>query len=232
MRLSVVFFAGLKRDLNLDQLEVEAPAQTTVRDLAKQLEQEQNIKLQGVMVAVNEHYATLDQELKENDEVAFLPPVAGGSPISEQEKEEHFFCEITPDPLKLEQADAFLVKSWCGAQAYFVGTVRSPNQGKQVQHIDYEAYPGMARRIIQDAAQSARDKFGDLRIFIQHRTGKLLPAEASILIGVASPHRRAALEACDFLIEHLKVNIPVWKHEYHEDGEHWVDGSTPHETIE
>lgn len=232
MRLTVVFFANLKQEIGLDKFVFETAEQTTVREIAQQIEQQQNIKLKGAMVAVNEHYATPDQILQDGDEVAFLPPVAGGSPLSEQKKpDNNTFSEVTSTPLQLEQADAFLVQPWCGAQAYFVGTVRSPNQGKKVHFIDYEAYPSMANKIMQDAANHAREKFGHLRIFIQHRTGRLLPAEASILIGVASPHRRAALEACDFLIEYLKIHIPVWKNEQDEDGQKWVDGSTPHQTL-
>lgn len=68
-------------------------------------------------------------------------------------------------------------------------------------------------------------------MYIEHRTGRLTPGEASILIGVASPHRRAALEACDLLIERLKVEVPVWKREGDEDGEHWVAGQTAHDTL-
>lgn len=229
MRLTVVFFANLKQEIGLDKLVLETAEQTTVREIAQQIEQQQNIKLKGAMIAINEHYATPDQVLQDGDEIAFLPPVAGGSPLSEHNN--NTFHQVTSKPLQLEQANAFLVQPWCGAQAYFVGTVRSPNQGKKINFIDYEAYPNMANNIMQDAANCARERFGDLRIFIQHRTGKLLPAEASILIGVASPHRRAALEACDFLIEYLKIHIPVWKNEQDEDGQKWVDGSTPHQTL-
>jgi molybdopterin converting factor subunit 1 len=225
MQLNVVFFAHLRREIGTEQLTLEAPEGADVRTVASLIEARYGLSLQGCMVAVNENYATPDHALHDGDEVAFLPPVAGGSDGTDTH------CEMTDQPLLLQPADAFLVRPECGAQAYFVGTVRSPNNGKRVEHIDYEGYAPMAGKIMQDAAEAARQKHGELRVWIQHRTGRLLPGEASILIGVASPHRRAALEACDFLIEYLKVQIPVWKHEADDDGQHWVEGHSAHPAL-
>ena len=224
MQVKAVFFARLKRELGQGELTLDAPAGATVREVAAQIEATHGLSLKGCMVAVNETYATPEQVLEAGDEVAFLPPVAGGS-------EDDTHSGVTDAPLSLEAADRFLVRPRYGAQAYFVGTVRSPNQGKDVEFIEYEGYAPLARRVMADAARAARERHGELRLYIEHRTGRLTPGEASILIGVASPHRRAALEACDFLIEHLKVEVPVWKREGDEDGEHWVAGQTGHETL-
>lgn len=225
MRLNVVFFAHLRRDIGTEQLSVEAPEGADVRAVASLIEAQHGLSLKGCMVAVNETYAAPEHLLKDGDEVAFLPPVAGGSDKGDTH------CEMTDQPLSLQAADAFLVRPECGAQAYFVGTVRSPNKGKDVEYIDYEGYAPMAGRVMQSAADAAREQHGELRVWLQHRTGRLLPGEASILIGVASPHRRAALEACDFLIEYLKVQIPVWKHETDDDGPHWVEGHSEHPAL-
>lgn len=140
-------------------------------------------------------------------------------------------CEVVTLPLSLDTAAEFLVRPEYGAQAYFVGTVRSPNAGQVVQYIDYEAYSAMAEKVMRRVAQAARERHGELLVIIQHRVGRLYPADASILIGVASPHRRAALEACDFLIETLKIELPIWKHEADERGQHWVAGQRGHETL-
>ncbi|BDP40237.1 molybdopterin synthase sulfur carrier subunit [Deinococcus aetherius] len=224
MQVKVVFFARLKRESGLETTTADVPSGATVRDLAAQVETRHGLSLRGCMVAVNETYATPDQSLRPGDEVAFLPPVAGGSEAGTR-------CEVMTSPLSLSAADAFLVRPEHGAQAYFVGTVRSPNRGKRVEFIEYEGFAPMAEKVMREAAAEARTRYGELRVIIQHRLGRLLPGEASILIGVASPHRRAALEACDFLIEHLKVHLPVWKHEADEEGEHWVDGQTGHPTL-
>jgi molybdopterin synthase catalytic subunit len=226
MQVKAVFFARLKRELGQGELTLDAPAGVTVRQLAAQIEAAHGLSLRGCMVAVNETYATPEQVVGENDEVAFLPPVAGGS---EDGADTH--AEVTAAPLNLETAAHFLIRERYGAQAYFVGTVRSPNQGKVVEFIEYEGYAPLARRVMENAAAAARERHGELRVYIEHRTGRLTPGEASILIGVASPHRRAALEACDLLIERLKVEVPVWKREGDEDGEHWVAGQTAHDTL-
>lgn len=229
MQLNVVFFARLRREMGVEQMPVQAPEGADVRTVASLLETQHGLNLKGCMVAVNETYAAPDTALKDGDEVAFLPPVAGGAhdPVGGPAT----LCEVTAEPLDLNVADAFLVRPEYGAQAYFVGTVRSPNKGRVVETIEYEGFAPMAQKVMQDAASAARELHGELGVFIQHRVGTLRPGEASILIGVAAPHRRAALEACDFLIEHLKVHVPVWKHEADDEGTHWVDGQTPHPTL-
>ncbi|MVN89252.1 molybdopterin converting factor subunit 1 [Deinococcus sp. HMF7620] len=224
MQLKVVFFARLKRETGVEETTLEVPAGSDVRACAALVEQQFGLSLRGCMVAVNEVYAAPSTLLNNEDEVAFLPPVAGGA-------EDDTLCTVTTERLSLEQASAFLVRPECGAQAYFVGTVRSPNAGKRVDFIEYEGHDPMAVRVMHTAVQGARNRFGSLRIVVEHRLGRLMPGEASILIGVASAHRRAALEACDFLIEQLKVELPVWKHEQDETGQHWVQGQTGHETL-
>lgn len=224
MQVKVVFFARLKRESGLETAVVEVTPGSTIREVAARVEQLYALNLRGCMVAVNETYATPEQVVESMDEVAFLPPVAGGTDGAVR-------CEVVDSFLRLAEAEQFLVRPGHGAQAYFVGTVRSPNQGKQVRYIDYEGFAPMAEKVMREAAAMAQTRHGELRVLVQHRTGRLQPGEASILIGVASPHRRAALEACDFLIEHLKVHLPIWKHEVDEDGEHWVEGQTGHPTL-
>ncbi|WP_309569937.1 molybdopterin converting factor subunit 1 [Deinococcus sp.] len=226
MRVKVVFFARLRREIGVEELDLDVPDGSDVRAVAAAVEQQHAVSLKGCMVAVNETYATPSQTVNAGDEVAFLPPVAGGS-----SEDSGTHCEVTQEPLRLDVADAYLVKPEYGAQAYFVGTVRSPNGGRVVESIEYEGYAPMAEKVMHGAAQAARERHGDLRVYLQHRVGRLRPGEASILIGVASPHRRAALEACDQIIEYLKVHVPVWKHEADEEGERWVDGQAGHPTL-
>ena len=227
MQVRAVFFARLRREVGLEELTLDVPDGADVRAVAGQLERERGVSLRGCMVAVNETYASPEHVLRPGDEVAFLPPVADGAPDAGEDTH----CRVTADALSLSAADAFLVRPECGAQAYFVGTVRSPNQGQVVEYIDYEAFAPMAEKVMREAATLARERHGELRVWIEHRTGRLAPAVASIVIGVASPHRRPALEACDFLIEHLKIELPVWKHEADGRGEHWVKGTTGHDTL-
>ncbi|AFZ66249.1 molybdopterin converting factor subunit 1 [Deinococcus peraridilitoris] len=228
MNVTVLFFARLKREAGTEQVHVELPPGSSARDLAAGVSEQHGVSLQGCMIAVNEQYATPDTLLRDGDEVAFLPPVAGGSGEGQGEADT---CLLTDAPLSLGEAQDFVTRPQWGAQAFFVGTVRSPNQGVDIAFIDYEAYPPMARRVLQDAANAARAKFALGGVYLAHRTGRLLPGEASIIIAVGSAHRRAALEGCDFLIEHLKVHIPVWKLEVGVNGERWVEGTAGAPTL-
>ncbi|WP_261664982.1 molybdenum cofactor biosynthesis protein [Deinococcus sp. Marseille-Q6407] len=231
----VLLFAHLSRQVPEPEFAAEVPQGATVRDLARQLQQQQGLDLSGCMAAVNENYAAPDTALHAGDEVAFLPPVAGGSDIENEQEPGLTAVQVTAEPLSLAQAEAFLVRPRYGAQSYFVGTVRSPNKGQAVTLIQYEAYASMAEKVLREAADQARERFGgedgDLAVYLAHRTGRLQPAEASIVIGVGSPHRRAALDAADWLIEHVKAVIPVWKLEELEDGQRWVEGVSPAETL-
>lgn len=226
--VQVLFFAQLSRQAGVNELNITIAPASNIRTLATQLEQEYGLDLTGCMVAINEEYADPERILEDGDEVAFLPPVAGGA---DNNGDACTHCELTEESLHIETASAFIQHESCGAQAYFVGTVRSPNDGQAVQHIDYEAFVPMAQRVMQQATELMRAKHGHLRIFVQHRLGRLLPAEASILIGVASPHRQAALEACSDLIEYFKQELPVWKYEQGKHTEGWVTGHTAHDTL-
>ena len=138
---------------------------------------------------------------------------------------------ITEDVLLLTDALEFLRRPEWGAQSFFTGSVRTPNQSKDVEYLEYEAYGPMCTRVLEDLALEAAQKWRIEGVYVSHRTGRLYPAELSIIVGVGSPHRRAALEACDYLIERIKAVLPVWKLERNTDGEQWVEGNTEFEAL-
>ena len=139
--------------------------------------------------------------------------------------------QITESQLSLQDALEFLWRPGWGAQSFFTGTVRTPNKGKDVEYLEYEAYGPMCVRVLETLALETNQKWPVGGVYVAHRTGRLYPAEMSILVGVGSPHRRAALEACDYLIERVKVALPVWKLEHTSDGEEWVEGSLSVEAL-
>ncbi len=111
-----------------------------------------------------------------------------------------------------------------GASTLFVGTVRRTNQGRAVTGIDYSAYAPMAEREMATIAAEAGEKFGTAHIVVEHRLGTLLLGEASIIIAVSHERRVAAMDAQRYLIEEIKLRVPVWKREHYADGERsWVD---------
>ena len=109
-----------------------------------------------------------------------------------------------------------------GAVCAFVGTVR--DAAGAVQAIELEHYPGMTERAIAAMTQAARARFGILGARVVHRVGRLAAGERIVLVATAAAHRRAAFEACEYLMDALKTQAPFWKKEYTAQGAaHWVD---------
>ena len=109
-----------------------------------------------------------------------------------------------------------------GAVVVFLGTVRNQTRGRRVLYLEYEAYAPMAEKKLAEIAGEIREKWGIERVAVLHRVGRLEIGEVSVAIAVASPHRREAFEACQYLIDRLKQIVPIWKREVWEDGEEWV----------
>jgi molybdopterin synthase catalytic subunit len=126
---------------------------------------------------------------------------------------------VAPAALLREAADPA-----CGAVASFLGSVRSPNQGEVVHHIDYEGYAPMMVGEMERLSVEARSRHALGRVVIVHRLGRLRAGEVSLAVVVASPHRHAALQACAELVEGLKARLPVWKYEVGPAGGSFVPG--------
>jgi molybdopterin synthase catalytic subunit len=112
-----------------------------------------------------------------------------------------------------------------GAIATFVGTVRRENVGRQVAYLEYEAYEPLAVKALSLIADEVAGHWPAVRLAVQHRTGRLEPGEASVVIAAASPHRAEAFQACRYTIERVKQILPVWKREVFAGGEAWVEGA-------
>lgn len=113
-----------------------------------------------------------------------------------------------------------------GAAVTFVGLVRDHNQGRRVTHLVYEAYEPLAVKALDRIVQEAADQWPSVRVAIHHRTGRLGIGEASVAIAAASPHRADAFAAARYAIERIKQIVPIWKHEFFEGGDTWIEGAT------
>jgi molybdopterin synthase catalytic subunit len=111
-----------------------------------------------------------------------------------------------------------------GAVCLFLGVVRDHNAGRRVLWLEYEAYEEMALPLMQELAADARRRWPITEIHLVHRLGRLEIGEASVAVAVVSPHRREAFEACRHAIDTLKKTVPIWKKEFFEGGEAWVEG--------
>lgn len=109
-----------------------------------------------------------------------------------------------------------------GAVNVFIGTVRNNANGKNVVWLEYEAYETMAIAEIKKIIDEASHRWPLLGWAVSHRIGTLKPGEVSVVVAVASPHRKESFEACQYIIDTLKEKAPIWKKELFEDGEEWI----------
>ena len=110
-----------------------------------------------------------------------------------------------------------------GAIVTFDGVVRDHACGKRVTHLYYEAYPGMAAKELEKLRQQTLQRFSVQQVAVVHRIGRMEIGESSVFIAVSSSHRADAFEACRYLIDRLKTSVPIWKKEFYEDGEVWIE---------
>jgi len=132
--------------------------------------------------------------------------------------------EVSEKPLDSEKLVSHVRRDEAGAVVLFYGVVRNNNMGRRVDHLEYDAYPEMAEKVMRDLADEIMDRFPVTDIAIQHRTGRLEIGEASLLVAISSPHRKEGFEAAAALVDRFKEIVPVWKKEVWEGGEEWIEG--------
>ena len=136
---------------------------------------------------------------------------------------------VTHDPLSVDKVIASVsdgVIPTAGAIASFLGQVRGKNLGRSVVRLEYEGYEPLAVKAFQRISDETRERWSDTRLAIHHRLGTLEVGETSVAIAAASAHRAEAFAACRYTIERIKQIAPIWKHEYFEGGDVWVEGAT------
>ena len=136
------------------------------------------------------------------------------------------YCEITFDALDVGAIARRIVPANCGAIVTLDGFVRQFTKGRETEYLVYEAYEPMALKEMEKLIARAHEQFEIENVGIVHRLGKLEIGETSVVISVAAPHRRAAFEACEWLIKELKRTVPIWKKEVYRDGETWIEGES------
>ncbi len=130
--------------------------------------------------------------------------------------------QILDTPLSPAQCEEAVADDAAGGTVVFVGTVRNQTRGKKVVSLEFESYIPMAKKEMMKIAEQVEQRWSALHVCIHHRVGKLAVGELPVIIAVATPHRKAAFEACEYAIDTLKETVPIWKKEVFEDGEVWV----------
>jgi molybdopterin synthase catalytic subunit len=229
MQVRLLFFATLKDIVGARQLQIEVSPGATVGDVLTHLENSyprMKDYRPVVLTAVNEEYVDQRALVQEGDEVAIFPPVSGGEVDSDtlliQRPGELY--QITRDPIDAQKISRRLLRAEDGAICIFEGVVRNNSKGKRTLHLVYEAYDTMALKKLEEIGIFVRQAWDIGCIAMIHRLGRLDIGETSVAVVITSAHRRASFDACHYAIDRLKKVVPIWKKEFFQDGEVWVEG--------
>ena len=208
MVVRVRLFAGLRERAGTGALDIEVEDGATVGEVWSALAL--GDEPLGLLYARNRAYVERTETLAPGDEVAVIPPVSGGD------------FRLSPEPLSVDAAVTEVRDEAAGAIATFIGTTRAHSRGREVVHLEYEAYEGMAERVMAELAAQLVERHELCKVAIHHRVGRVEIGETSVVIAVSAAHRAAALAACKDAIDELKVSVPLWKKETYVGGEEWI----------
>ena len=231
MRVRVLFFGLLKDVLGRaeDTLELaEGAVLGSVFDHYAEAVPRLKQMASSIVLARNQEFAGRSTPVADGDEVAFLPPVSGGSGTNPYTHEivdpaGHFFA-LTRGQIDTRALVERLRQGEDGAVITFEGVVRNNTKGRETRYLDYECYEGLAVKTMAQIGREIAAAHQIGRIAMVHRLGRMEIGEASVAIVVSSPHRKPAFDAALEGINRLKRTVPIWKKEYFVDGEVWVEG--------
>jgi len=214
-------FARLREQAGAEVETIELPAGSTVADVYEALRRAHPTlepDRAAVRAALNQEFADWGAAVEDGDEVAFIPPVSGGT---------HgvgVLFELTNRPLDSKRMETAVAHKGAGAICTFTGIVRDNSRGQSVTHLDYEAYGEMAVAQMRRIGDEIAERWPEARVAMAHRTGSLEIGEASVVVSVSCPHRAEAIAACKWGIDRLKESVPIWKKEHSADGTYWIEG--------
>ncbi len=228
MRVRILFFGLLKEVVGRSSEESECPQgadlSAVFEDYAARYPRLRELA-PSIVMARNQEFADRSTRLEEGDEVAFLPPVSGGSGADPLEvfQDGHYFA-LTRHPIDSRAVIARLMAGSEGAVVTFEGTARNHTGGRGTLCLDYECYEPMALKTMAKIGLEIAAAYPVGRIAMVHRLGRLLIGETSVAVMVTAAHRRAAFDAALEGINRLKRLVPIWKKEHFVDGEVWAEG--------
>jgi MoaE-MoaD fusion protein len=227
MRVRVLFFGMLRQIVGQPAEEAEFPEGADLRSVFEHYAARHGRLRElaaSIVMARNQEFAPPSATLAEGDEVAFLPPVSGGTASDlEIAADGHYFA-LTCRVIDTRGLAARLLTGAEGAVVSFEGTARNHTGGRATRCLDYECYEPMALKMMARIGREVAAAHAVGRIAIVHRLGRLLIGETSVAVIVTAPHRGPAFEAAREAIDRLKKLVPIWKKEYLADGEVWVEG--------
>jgi molybdopterin converting factor subunit 1 len=224
-KITVLFFATFRDKAGTKRTELEVPEGTTIAGLREILTE----KFPGLasladhaLASINKDFAFDDQVIPDGAEVAWFPPVSGGS-------QKPTIFTVTEDQIDLNQLLASITLPSTGAACFFSGMVRgvtTRDEPHETEYLEYESYSQMAEEKMRQVADEIREKWPAVEgVAIVQRIGRLYPGTPTVLIACSAGHRDTGVfEAARYGIDRLKQIVPVWKKEVSPSGEEWVEG--------
>ena len=217
-RIKVVFLGPARDMAGVAEVDMELDDHQTVGMLAGLLAQRypKVAPMMGIRLAVNRRFVAMNHALSDGDEVGVIPPVSGGAPDAS--------VQLVRDTIDVADLIRKAAIDGQGAVASFCGVVRPEQSGTlALSALDYEAYEEMALSQMREICHRSIEKHGLLQVIVVHRLGRIAIGETSIAVVVASEHRAAAFEACRYIVDAIKMDVPIWKKDVWSDGSQtWV----------
>jgi len=224
-KITVLFFATFRDKAGTNRAQVEIPEGTTIAGLRDILSE----KFPGLeslashaLASINKEFAFDEEIIPDGAEVAWFPPVSGGSSLPT-------VFSITEEQIDLNQLLESITLPSTGAACFFTGMVRGVtrrDQPHETQFLEYESYSQMAEEKMQQVADEIRQKWPTVEgVAIVQRVGRLFPGTPTVMIACTAGHRDTGVfEAARYGIDRLKQIVPIWKKEVTLTGEEWVEG--------
>jgi molybdopterin synthase catalytic subunit len=208
--IRVRLFAGLRERAGADHIELELPDDARAGDVLAAMD----LRPGQCIVALDMEYASPDEPLRADHEVALIPPVSGGeSPVR--------LVEVTGEPLDLATVAASVRDERAGAVVCFEGVTR------EVEALDYEAYAEMALAKLRAIGAEEAERHGLCAVALVHRTGRVPLSEPSVIVAAGAAHRGEAFAGARALIDRVKAEAPIWKVELDRGEKTRVEGTLP-----
>ena len=183
------------------------------------------IQKKKILVSVNQEIAHEDTPIRDGDEVALLPPFAGGTSAMNDISDDAQLVRVQREDFSVD-AEVNRVRGRSkriGGISIFLGTARDRSKGRDIDSITFEHYEGMAQKTLREIRERALKDFDVIEVAILHRYGEIGIGENIVLIVVGAEHRTEAFRACKWAIDELKRITPIWKLEHTPEGEVWVE---------
>ncbi len=228
VRVRVLFFGQLKDIVGRSQDTIEVGETADLAAVFERYSSEYPRLTElrkSIVLARNQQFSDPGTPVSEGDEIAFLPPVSGGTGgYSHVVEEPGIFVALTREAVDTKEVIGRMLRPEDGAFVNFEGVVRNNTKGRATKFLDYECYEAMAIRTMAELARELKAQYAITGMAMVHRLGRMEISETSVAIVATAPHRRPAFDAALDGINRLKKTVPIWKKEHFEDGEVWVEG--------